>query len=613
MKIIRYILILLLIASNAFALDIIPNAKGYGVDTTAGSGRSEEPWSTTIRIVDSLADDGSGGTTFREAIVAHNAASTPSVILFEVSGTIVLGSSINITKPHLTIAGQTAPSPGIELMNSSTNTGITLQVYADDVLIQHIRSRPGDDYCTGSTYDNVDAFSILGGSEAVNNVIVDHCSFAWSTDEVVSIWGAEGQQMTNVTIRNCIIGPALNDSCHADPPGGAASPHGLGLIVGQHPSVTTGATNILFDRNLFNRNEGRNPLVRSEELLMTNNLIYGWWSGASQIHGQDPGFASLPQFLSVVGNSYIAESYTGTYPFAYPIQNEGIGDEEVYESCMSEGSEVYVYDILCPNYGACTSFRFGTDPYVGVDPITWPTGLAAQLLDSADVEDEVLLNVGARPLDRDTVDTDIITAATNKTGTIINCVEKDTGNAACDEVGEYAYITRPPLAENTNDPLISTLIPASPNDEYGSSGYTNLEVFLFGYSAALEPALIYGVSPGDGGKGISITASATWDYGSDVDDVDVYLDKGTCAAEAKTTLVSDDDADKTYDMSTLDETSIYCLVIVANYGALQGVDQEFEFTTTTGPPAPPAGLSTISYHPLGLTGVYDDQGATVGE
>ena len=142
MKIIKYILIVLLIASNAFALDIIPNAKGYGIDTYAGSGRSEEPWSTTVRIVDSLTDDGSGGLTLREAIVAHNAASTPSVILFEVSGTILLTSGIGITKPNLTIAGQTAPSPGIEISSTSTNGSRLLTIYASDILIQHLRFRP---------------------------------------------------------------------------------------------------------------------------------------------------------------------------------------------------------------------------------------------------------------------------------------------------------------------------------------------------------------------------------------------------------------------------------------------------------------------------------------
>ena len=130
---------------------------------------------------------------------------------------------------------------------------------------------------------------------------------------------------------------------------------------------------------------------------------------------------------------------------------------------------------------------------------------------------------------------------------------------------------------------------------------------------------VYSVSITDGGTGISITASVTWNYVATVDDVEIWLDSGACDGtpdDAGADGLGDEssaDADKTYDMSTLLEATAYCLTIVANDGAEQGEFQQFDFTTTIGPPPPPTGLSTCSYHSLGMTGSYAAQGSTVGQ
>jgi hypothetical protein len=55
------------------------------------------------------------------------------VVVFEVSGYIEIDSPLVIKHPYVTVAGHTAPWPGIVIRG-----GYPLSVATDDVLIQHI-------------------------------------------------------------------------------------------------------------------------------------------------------------------------------------------------------------------------------------------------------------------------------------------------------------------------------------------------------------------------------------------------------------------------------------------------------------------------------------------
>jgi hypothetical protein len=120
---------LLVITSSSFSqkskLPAFPGAEGYGAYTPGGRGGK-------VYVVTSLNDAGPG--TLREACEAEG----PRIVVFNVSGVIDLQSPLIITKPYITIAGQTAPGQGICLKRRE------LDIFTHDVIVRYIRSRPGD-------------------------------------------------------------------------------------------------------------------------------------------------------------------------------------------------------------------------------------------------------------------------------------------------------------------------------------------------------------------------------------------------------------------------------------------------------------------------------------
>ena len=219
------------------AVPVAAGLLGFGTSSPAGSGRHVFPPRALLVRVTSLADTGPG--TLRECVQRRQARTC----LFEVGGTIKLHSKLIIRSPFITIAGQSAPAPGITI----TQGGFAIETH--DVLIQHVAIRPGDNPRGVSPADR-DGISV--GSTRAHEVYN------------VSTWY---RGTHDVTISNCLIAEGLHRSIH--PKG----PHSKGVMIGD------GSRRITLYRNFITWNEERNPYIKPGTTVeMINNVVYGWGS-----------------------------------------------------------------------------------------------------------------------------------------------------------------------------------------------------------------------------------------------------------------------------------------------------------------------------------------------
>jgi hypothetical protein len=171
--------------------------------------------------------------------------------VFEVGGVIDLGrSTLEVREPFVTIAGHTAPSPGITLIRGG------MDVRTHDVIIEHIRIRPGDNGEPRASGFAEDSISTV----AARNVVVDHCSLTWAVDENLSASGprftgatpCEWQAGTsaNILFSNNLLAEGLADSTHPK------FEHSKGSLI--HDNIQ----NIWIYRNVYAHNFERNPLFK---------------------------------------------------------------------------------------------------------------------------------------------------------------------------------------------------------------------------------------------------------------------------------------------------------------------------------------------------------------
>ena len=256
-----------------------PGAEGYARYTTSG-GRGCEVYHVTT-----LADNGPG--SFRDAVSQGN-----RTIVFDVSGYIDLDSNIYIMADNLTIAGQTAPGNGI------TFRYYTIMVSSNNFIMRFIRLRRSQ---LRNVNDGADA--IWGRRKS--NIILDHCSFSWSIDEIASFYDNR-----DFTMQWCMMGEALAN------PGHSKGEHSYGGIWGGkgasfHHNMLTNMHNRSprFNGARYNFRENLDSsrfenCLQAERVDFRNCVMYNWGKGGC--YGGPGG-----GMINIVNNYYKAGP--GTY------------------------------------------------------------------------------------------------------------------------------------------------------------------------------------------------------------------------------------------------------------------------------------------------------------
>lgn len=439
-----------------------PGAEGFGRYATGGRGGK-------VIYVTNLNDDNNAGSLRYAVNQAYS-----RIILFKISGTIQLKSNLNITKGDVTIAGQTAPGDGICLRDYSVT------VDAENVIIRFMRFRMGDE-----AKQQNDCF--WGRNHG--NIIIDHCTMSWSTDECSSFY-----DNSNFTMQWCLLSESLRISVHEK------GSHGYGGI--------WGGKGVTFHHNLLADHDSRNPRFAGSrvsnrpdlELVdYQNNVIYNW--------GGNSSYAAEGGHYNIVNNYFKAGPATSSSSksrILQPYPDDGTNNQPVgvYGIFYVSGNFVTASAaVSIDNWlGVNLSSNFGTlapgvtigniksDKMFPVTEITSHTAQTAYL--------KVLDYAGAS-LIRDSVDKRIINDV--RTGTV---TFKDGGNGSTNglidtqsAVGGWPVLkssTAPTDGDNDGIPdsweAMKSLDPKNLADGQLytlDSKYTNVEVYVNSLVAAI--------------------------------------------------------------------------------------------------------------------------------
>ncbi|WP_248927578.1 pectinesterase family protein [Paenibacillus hamazuiensis] len=419
-----------------------PGAEGGAMYATGGRGQDVYEVTTLEDYAPSKNEAPIPGS-FRDAVSQGN-----RTIVFRVSGNIGLKERLTIGGKNLTIAGQTAPGDGIALSGYWVNIGSG----DSNIIIRHIRFRGG--------------INLLGDTADASgdNIIIDHCSFSWSTDETFSL-----KEHKNITVQWSIVSDSLNQSIHGK---GA---HGYGGI--------WGGTNVTYHHNLIANHASRNPRFdRQVDAVNTptkidyrNNVVYNWGFNSAYGGEQATGINMINNYYKPGPSTFDrvkkrlvnpSSQYAGTW---YIDGNVIEGYPDVYADNWASAVQ--------PDYGLSSVTRLSRPAALpdADDPIGGPVST-----DSAEeAYAKVLAGAGAVLPKRDSLDARIVNDVIHGTGKIVNTIASDGGLPVLN--------SEPAPQDSDHDGMpddweaahgLNPHDPADRNGDYNGDGYTNLEKYI---------------------------------------------------------------------------------------------------------------------------------------
>ncbi len=402
-----------------------PGAEGHGRYVTGGRGGK-------IVHVTNLNDSGDG--SFRSAVNGSSA----KIVVFDVGGVIPLESDLTIGA-NTTVLGQTAPYPGITLryytVRPSTNN-----------IIRFIRIRRGQEKDVNDGADAIWQRNITG-------MILDHCSFSWSIDEVASFY-----DNNNFTMQWCTVAEALTNAGHGKDAHGYGGIWG-GKLASFHHNMIAHVDNRAprFNGARYNWSGYKNNskfstynwenAVQAENVDFRNCLIFDWGSGGC--YGGPGG-----GYINMVNNYYKSTPETSKKNRITTVSiatSNTIGDDETFMDMCSRyyisGNYVYgygasydwsgvSYDSSIPSSGG-ERYTYDAGHYYGEDltytqissvdclPIKLTSAVAPTgevTTHSAETAYEKILSYCGASLFRDDVDARYMTEAKNRASTYTGSV-----------------------------------------------------------------------------------------------------------------------------------------------------------------------------------------------
>lgn len=434
MKKITFLLVFgIFLKEYASAIPSFPGAEGYGSYATGGRDGK-------VIHVTHLGATGPG--SLQEACSTEG----PRTVVFDVGG--IIEGDILIEHGDLTIAGESAPGPGITIKGKFWTD---YEYGIDNIVVRFLRIRPTD-----LSGDQGDAIQFSRSK----NFILDHVSVAWGSDETIDIYEA-----TDATIQWCTIEASATHAGHPD-----GDFHNYGLINGPDGG------RISVHHNLFAHHRRRSPAIANGPSDIRNNVIYNFREAVGLDNPSNLGG------LNAVGN-YFKKGPSEDNPVTFNLRDDSGYSipthlHDVYLDYPPEIERAienpWLDDFTVNKYGETLGSR--SDIAFNTPPITLQSSIKAY---------ETVLDI-AGSFPRDIVTRTTIDEVRNRTGewgrkvpqdllegiSYIAVIREDTDRDGIPDHREIEFGLNPTIA----DSHLKTL---------SEEGYTNLEVYLHDQASRL--------------------------------------------------------------------------------------------------------------------------------